>query len=127
VPNPIPINVAPAARANGSTLQTATVNNPGGFVTWSGTLTGLGSGAGSDYENPANALDIGIYYEDPLHAGQYILYAGFHWQGGPLVLHGVTDPPPPFSFGLGNLPVGNVRVQFAFTGNYTVGLTSTLA
>jgi hypothetical protein len=127
MPNPVNVNVAANPRLNGTTLQTTTLNNPGGFATWAGTLTGLGSGPGSDYENVDNALDIGLYYEDPLHAGQFIQYDGFRWQGGPFVHHGVTDPPPPFSFGLGNLPVGNVRVQFAFTGSYTVGLASTLS
>lgn len=125
MPNPVNINVANAARSNGTTLQTTTLNNPGGFSTWAGTITGLGSGAGSDFENTANALDIGIYYQDA--SLNWIQYDGFHWQGGANTFHGVTDPPPPFSFGLGNLPLGNVRVQFTFTGNYTCGLSSTLS
>lgn len=125
-PVPIPLNVAPALRQPGQVF-TAVLAYSGGYSQWAGTLTGLGSGPGSDYENTNNHLFIGLYQESPAGSGTYIEYNGFTWDGGPNDFKGQTDPPPPFSFGLGNTPPGNYKVGFTFTGSYTVGLSSTLS
>jgi hypothetical protein len=125
MPTPINLNIATAQRTG--VFETSVVAYPGGYSFWSGTLIGLGSGVGSDYENPANGLDIDIYNELTPGSGNYVIFDGFHWQGGPDNFKGQTDPPPAFSFPLNNLPVGNIKVRFTFTGTFTVGLSSTLS
>lgn len=126
MPNQISVNIAPVQRSSG--FQSNSQIYAGGFSNLQGTLTGLGSGAGSDYENTANSIAMFINI-DPTGGTNFTQYPMFTWQGGPVTLHGVTDPPPAEQFFFANvLPVGaNFFFSWTITGTLTVGFSGTIS
>ena len=122
---PINFTIAPAQRSSGS-FSSSNVIYPGGHSNLTFSLTGLGSGAGSDYENPANSFDAKFLF-DPTGGTNFQVYDEFTWQGGLTVIKGVTDPTPTGSIPLTNLPAGsNVNVTVTLTGTMTIGLTGSI-
>lgn len=127
MPNPITVDIAPAQRSSGF-QGGSQIFTGGGYNNLEGTLTGLGSGPGSDYENPANSVAMFINI-DPTGGTNFTQYPMFTWQGGPVTVKGVTDPPPPEQFFFGNvLPVGaNFFFSWVVTGTPTVGFSGTIS
>jgi hypothetical protein len=121
MPAPINFSVAPAQRAGA--FQTTPANYPGGYALLQWSLTGLGAGPGSDYENPAHAFNATVLYS--LDGGAtYLEYSRSAWHGGPTVHNGVTDPPPTMAVGLGNLPANCLaKIVIDLSGTMTVGIT----
>lgn len=124
-PNPIPFSIAAAQRSG--TATTAVMTYPGGYSALAWTLTGLGTGAGSDYENPANSVTTTMFYSTD-GGVTYGVFQQVVWQGGPYSFRGVIDPPPSLSMPLANLPTGcKAYFQFDLTDTFTVGLSGTMS
>lgn len=122
-----PINFSIAGAQRSGSFKTSVLTYPGGYSLLQWTLTGLGSGAGSDYENTALAFTATVYSSTD-GGNTYNAYAAASWQGGPYSYKGVTDPPPDLQIGLGNLPAGDVYVEVVLTGTFAdVGLTGSLS
>lgn len=126
MPNPIPVTIAPAQRSG--SFQSSSQIYAGGFSNIQGTLTGLGSGPGSDYENTANSIAMFINI-DPAGGTNFIVYPMFTWQGGAVTIKGVTDPPPAEQFFFTNvLPVNaNFFLSWIVTGTPTVGFSGSIS
>lgn len=117
------ISVSPAQRTG--TFKTATLDYPGGYELLSWQLTGLGSGPGSDYENPANGFTATVFSSTD-GGNTFTVYDQATWNGGPFTHNGVTDPPPTLAIGLGGLPVGKVFIEIDLVGTMTIGLSGLL-
>ncbi len=126
MPTPINFSVAPALRTG--VAETAVTTYPGGYANLTFQLDGLGTGPGSDYENPANHAALTFFYS--LDAGvTWLVFNRFTWVGGPVNRHGVIDPTPIGSIPLANLPAGcrvKAGVDLGST-TFTVGLSGTLS
>jgi hypothetical protein len=119
MPTPINFSVAPAQRSG--SFQTSTFTMLAGYTRMHFELTGMGTGPGSDYENPAIGFAATIHYIRP---GETLVRDGgaFTWQGGPN-LDDPSDPPPFMSTGLFTINTGSqVWVTIDLTGTFTVGI-----
>ncbi len=123
----VTFNIPPALRQDGTVIESQVINYQGQFTLFDGTITGLGTGPGSDYENPANHMVFGLYYEDPESPGSYLLGPGFTWTGGPFVKRdGTVDPPPQLRCGMA-FPLGNIKLRVSISGTFTAGISGTLS
>lgn len=124
MPTPIPFSVA-AAQRTGS-FATSVMDYPGGYSLMYWELSGLGAGAGSDYENTGNHFLCRVLYS--LDGGAtFAEYDRATWDGGHAVGRGgAVDPTPALSVGLANLPVSKVKVQIDLTGTMTIGIQNGL-
>lgn len=120
MPNPINFSVA-AAQRSGS-FQFGPTAYPGGYTSMSYQLVGMGTGPGSDYENPANGYQAETDYS--LDGGNtWSQYDKSTWTGGPQTFKGQTDPPPTLTVDLTNLPANSqIRVVVTLTGTFTIGI-----
>ncbi len=125
MPNPINFSVAPAQRSG--SFQTSTMDYPGGYSILEWTLTGLGSGPSSDFENPNNSFTAQVFMSTD---GGVTFLPGFvvTWQGGgPKVIHGVTDPPPLMEVGIGSWPFpSKAFIKVILTGTMTIGISGSM-
>jgi hypothetical protein len=123
-PTPIPFDVLPAQRSG--SFQTSTFTKPAGYTKMAFQLTGMGTGPGSDYENPANGFVATIFFKPP-GATDFLGGSSFGWPGGPN-LDDPSDPPPYLHAGLFNIQDGSsVYVQVDLTGTFTVGVSGTIS
>lgn len=122
---PTPINFSVAAASRVGSFQTSQLTMPAGYSNLAWQLVGMGTGAGSDYENVANSLTVTVQF-DPAGGTNYRVYSTSVWTGGPATSRsGVTDPPPNFAVNLANIPVGSsIVIQVSIPRQMTVGIGS---
>jgi hypothetical protein len=125
MPTPITISISPALRSG--SFSTAVLDYPGGysFLNWS--LTGMGTGPDSDYENPDNGFTALLYLsiDDGV---TYTSFTGAGWRGGPFTdKQGILDPPPILQSPLDGLPANSkVFIQVDLTGTFTIGIDASI-
>jgi hypothetical protein len=123
-----PINFSVAAAQRSGSFKSTQTTYPGGYSNLTFSLTGLGSGPGSDYENTANGASMTFWIKPPGQGSFSPSYA-FTWPGGPQTgIDGTVDPTPSLFTGLANLPANSeFYVEVILTGTFTVGITGTLS
>lgn len=113
-------DVPPALRQASSAFTSSSITLPSGYsqIQWSLDIPNQG-----DYENTNNSFVANLLTTPP--SGSQGVGGTSSWQGGPVVIKGVNDPPPTIQFDITGFPVeSDLAIQIVINNAMTIGISN---